>query len=275
MNTSHPLGVSHADILRLEILKSTIMLCTASENKITSQASGILFQLADYHFILTCAHCVHCNIPFYLTRGGEPVVPRPIEKAMVTIGEKSNVAIVDLALIEINQELVDWLLPFHRFINITEIDIKPSARRAKYLVAGYPVAMTYANEKEHLVTTQSLGYVTGLYEGKLHQETEYNPKAHIVLSYQNKCFGPEGEYSICPPPGLSGCGIWRLTDSETVENWKPEDVKLVAIQHRYNAKRNYIMGTWIGLAMKMIWDRYEKLRPSLNLIFPSKRETYM
>jgi hypothetical protein len=275
-NAGANVGVIPAEIVRRNIGKCTIALYTAAEGRVVLERSGVLFQLGDRHFVVTCGHNMEerylkHKLPLFVVPPGEAVYPIPVEHAMITVGEGVG-AVVDLALIELPPDTVNILLPGHRFISVVEIDAVPSFRRAMYLVAGYPTALTDVDENQHLVTTRSLAYVTGPYEGELRPNTEYNPDTHIVLSYRTNCIGAEGEPSTCPPPfGMSGCGIWRLTEGESMENWKPEDAKLVAIQHRYDRERNYVMGTWIGLAMRGIWDRYETLRPAMTLAFPPKR----
>jgi hypothetical protein len=105
-----------------------------------------------------------------------------------------------------------------------------------------------------------------LHRGELHPKTEYDPSIHVVLNYGKEAIGQNDELSGVPHPGgLSGCGIWRLSNDANWENWKPEDVRLVAIQHRYDKDRDYVMGSWVRLAMQMVWDRYEELRPAMQL----------
>ena len=266
-----PVPTSPEEALRLRIMTSTIPLYTRLGEEV-NQASGVLFRLADRLFIVTCAHFLHRNQPLFIVRAGEAMEPRSLDGAMVTVGERNNVAVVDLGLIELPPEMADWLLPVHRFIDLTEIDATPSNRQGTYLVAGDPVAMTDADTEHRVLTTKPLAYVTGPYRGTPQPGTEYNPDVHIALIYRTDCFGPEGQPLTCvTPPGMSGCGIWRLTEGEAVKHCNPEDARLVAIQHRYSATGNYVFGSWIGLAMRMVWDRYEGLRPAMTLVFPSRR----
>ena len=70
--------------------------------------------------------------------------------------------------------------------------------------------------------------------------------------------------------GMSGCGLWRIVPDSKVEmeKWTADKVRLVAIQHRWNAKRHYILGTWVSYAIGLIWKEYPSLREGMMLSLP-------
>ena len=265
--------LSPIDRCRWEIGRATLPLYTVSQDQIVQERSGVLFQLADCHFILTCSHDLQENyldykLPIYLSPLEENATPIPLGRAVVTQSDPES---VDIALIELRSEVVEQLLTRHRFLNISDVDVNAAALRGTYLVAGYPRAMTVRNASDHTVTTTAMGYVTGLFDGELNPNTKYNPQIHIILRY-NKDSSVESNGTVSPSPhpiGMSGCGIWRIADSETATVVMPENVRLVAIQHRYNKDRHYIIGSWLRFAMHMIWKHYERLRPVMSgLVLP-------
>ncbi|MGA2798380.1 MAG: hypothetical protein ABSE63_12425 [Thermoguttaceae bacterium] len=176
---------------------------------------------------------------------------------------------MDLAVIELCQSVVEQLLVTNRFVGIAEIDLLAYAQPAFYLILGFPSEDTEVNYIERDIKTKGLWYVTFLYRGKLNPHSNFNPDIHLLLNFEKTGLAHDGETSKIPHPrGLSGCGIWRLTESESWENWKPEHMKLVAIQHRYDEHRNYVMGSWVRHAMQMVWHRYKELRPGMQIQIP-------
>jgi hypothetical protein len=176
---------------------------------------------------------------------------------------------VDLAVIELERDVVEKLLPTNRFISIAEMDVQTLVRPAFYLLDGFPSEDTTMDEERHGVKTMGLWYVTVLHRGELHPNTKYDPRIHLVLNFGKEAVGQDGERSAVPhPSGMSGCGIWRLTNAENWENWTPEDVKLVAIQHSYDPERDYVMGSWVQLAIQILWHCCEDLRPAMQIEVP-------
>ena len=67
------------------------------------------------------------------------------------------------------------------------------------------------------------------------------------------------------PRGISGCGIWRLHQAgEDAAGWSLGRVKLVAIEHRYNADLHVLRGTRIRYVNRILHDCFPELRPEMN-----------
>jgi hypothetical protein len=255
-----------------EIAKATMPLYALSDGKLSLERSGVLLRVAERHFMLTCAHDIRDRfikhkLPAYLGRMTEETshLIRLTNCPMVRV----ETDCVDLAVIELAKDVVEQLLPTNRFISISEMDLRPVPLPGCYLVLGFPTVDTTMDEAGRGVKTLGLWYVTVLHRGELHPNTKYDSRIHIVLNYGKEAIGENEEPSVVPHPGgLSGCGIWRLTNDENWDNWKPEDVKLVAIQHRYDKDRDYVMGSWVHLAIQMIWHRCEDLRPAMQIVLP-------
>ena len=258
-----------------EIAKATVPFYTVLGGNVCQERSGVLFRVGERHFIVTCAHKMRerykkDKLPAYLGRMTDQISrPIPLKNCM-TVRIEGNC--VDLAVIELTKDVVEQLLPTNRFIGITEMDLQTIARPAFYLVWGFPSEDTTIDDTGRGVKTMGLWYVTVLHRGERNPNTEYDPSIHVVLNYGKEAVGQDGKPSSVPyPGGLSGCGIWRLTNDENWENWKPEDVKLAAIQHRYDERRDYVMGSWVRFAMREVWHRYEDLRPAMEIVVPDQR----
>lgn len=269
-----PIPKERLDECAAEIAKATVPLYALSQGKLSLERSGVLFRVAERHFMLTCAHDIRKHfikhkLPAYigrLTEGASPLI-HLANCPMVRV-EKNC---VDLAVIELANDVVEQLRLTNRFISIVEMDLRAVACPACYLVLGFPSVDTTMDKAGRGVKTLGLWYLTVLHRGELNPFSEYNPDIHLVLNYGREALGQDGNPSSVPHPGgLSGCGIWRVSNDENWENWKPEDVKLVAIQHRYDGQRDYIMGSWVRLAMQMVWHRCAELRPAMQIVIPGQ-----
>jgi len=70
--------------------------------------------------------------------------------------------------------------------------------------------------------------------------------------------------------GVSGCGIWRVIGLQgSIDRWKPDHCKLVAIQHRYYEKPGYLHTTWIQHAIRRVFDDYPDLRSASRIVYPN------
>ena len=241
-----------------------------SQGKFLQERSGVLFRLGERHFVLTCAQMreryTKHKLPAYLGRMTEEPSGTIRLKNCKAIRVENNG--VDLAVIELTEDVVEQLLPTNRFIGIAEMDVQALARPAFYLVNGFPSEDTTMDETGRGIKTMGLWYVTVSHRGE-HPNTKYDPRIHLVLNFGREAIGQDGKCSVVPyPGGLSGCGIWRLTNAENWENFSPQDVKLVAIQHSYDPERHYVMGSWVQFAMQIVWHRCADLRPAMQIVVP-------
>jgi hypothetical protein len=260
--------------LAAEIAKTTVPFYTVSEGKVCQERSGVLFRLGQRYFILTCAH----DLSDIYTKHGLPAFIGPMDSestGLIRLKTWESLCLetrgMDVAVITLSNDAVEQLRVTNHFVSMAEMDLEATACPANYLVLGFPRSETTVDDERRRVNTTWAWYVTGLHRGELNPNAEYDPKAHVVLGFGKDAVDDNEMPAVPPRPlGLSGCGIWRLTKGETWDDWRPEDVKLVAIQHAYSARRGYVKGSWVRLAMQMLWYRYEALRPAMKLIFPGQ-----
>ena len=50
--------------------------------------------------------------------------------------------------------------------------------------------------------------------------------------------------------------------------WNADKIRLVAIQHSWDDRRQYIKGTWITYALRLIWECYPSLQEGMKLAYP-------
>jgi len=269
-----PAELSPKEKCQWEICLATVPFYGLREGEVKQNGSGVLFRLAEKHFILTGAHHLKGplfhEIPYFIGPAGD--MGGLIEIGGATTSLFKDEA-VDIAAVELSADAVDRLGSVRRFLNILDLDCDPKPVEGSYLLAGYPYAYTEPDDAG-VVQTRALRYLTDIYRGQLAAGSVYDADRHILLGFDEQCVDEQGGACSAPhPEGTSGCGIWRFEVDAQGQAWRPEDVKLVAIQHRYYASLKYVMGTWVQFAMSLLWKEYEELRPAMQLRYREWRTT--
>src|SRR5262249_55865996 len=81
---------------------------------------------------------------------------------------------------------------------------------------------------------------------------------------------PQGTLIDLPDPrGISGGGIFRMTQpGEALEEWTPEDVKLVGVVHEWNLKLAVLEGTHMRVVLQLLLDAYPGVRSAMEINYP-------
>ena len=112
---------------------------------------------------------------------------------------------------------------------------------ATYLLMGYPLASSKADETSQTIFSDATRHVTQIHRGEI---DDRDAEADILLAYPVEAIDSDGNKTKVPHPrGISGCRIWRLKKpGKPLALWKPEDKKLVAIEHRWKSKKPLFAG---------------------------------
>ncbi len=254
---------------RKKLSLATIPFYGLQDKQFKPNGSGVLLQIADTHFVLTAAHHLEGplrhQIPYYTAPVDLLAPPISLHDAIVTVSRNE---VLDVAVLELAAEVVEQLLPVRNFLRLKDIDTRPAPIPGTYLVMGFPCAYTHTNEQTRIIQAEPLPFVTGIFTGEP-LPGSYDPQAHILLEYSRECLDHHGKPSESPhPEGMSGCGIWRLAEDAKGDDIHSQKKCLVAIQHRYFGKRDYIKGTWAVHALCLIAEQYEELRPAMSIQLP-------
>ena len=154
-----------------------------------------------------------------------------------------------------------------------EVDVfDPQDRDSAYAIYGYPSAGFTRDLDSNKRGYEPLLYGTSLCQrdvGALHPP--HDPKVGYLLNFsQQYCVRLDGGSGVPKnPKGISGCGIWRIiVDAAAADRWKPDDVRLVGIEHGWMAEKHYVRGTRIRYAIAMILKKYPELRPVVEISRP-------
>jgi hypothetical protein len=254
------------------IAAATVPIYGFQDNQVKQDRTGVLFQIADSHFIMTAAHgldgILREQIPLLADFSKKHRIPIPLVKARFHYTEEKNGR--DVAAIELPPSIVAEFLPERRFLTMADVDTEPRPQNSLYLVFGFPNA--WYRRIEDVQTTDSLCFLGSIYDEKLNPDTFFDTAVHITLGFDQRCQNVlTQEEKILPKiHGISGCGIWRLINysAAQIDGWNPSKIRLVAIQHRWFERSKYIQGTWITYVLRLIWDKYPSLREAMKLTYP-------
>jgi len=266
------------ELIADDVTRSTVAVF-GHGNGVTQQfGSGVLFKIANRHFVLTAAHVVDHGtihkIPFAISpvKPGEP----PIQltgvdtgTTPVPSGRKENDPHMrdddplDVGFVELTSEMVARTCGEARFATLDEVDTTDGLLQGCYLIYGFPCKFSAVNEKTRIAYSQAFRYLTDLYD---EPTDRFDPAAEIRLKYPEVGMTYEQRRIQVPnPKGMSGCGIWRIMDMKPPSMWTRSDVKLAAIDHMWHGQRRYIQGTRLRVLMFMLYRNYPDLRLSMDL----------
>jgi hypothetical protein len=167
--------------------------------------------------------------------------------------------------------VVEKLLETKEFLTHSDVTLNDDRENSCYVVFGYPTEWSVIPTENSLLSIP-LVFVTRRYKGELHPDAFYDPRVHIVLELNQSAISvADGSLQRLPSlRGVSGCGIWRVCEwsRKGFEHWRPEQVSLVAIQHRFFRKRKYIQGTWVAYVLALIKEKYPDVSAAMNIVYP-------
>lgn len=221
--------------------------------------TGVLLAIADQGFLITAAHnlkqITDHGIPLYVTS------PKQGQGGIQLIGKlhATEEDTIDVAVIELSKETKVTLDDAGaRFLRVTDVDNQAAPTPGLYLVRGYPIACNHS----------PFTYSTVLFRGEPPADSEYpfDPSFHLLLDHSRYLQDRAGDEFLSPKiVGMSGCGIWRLTQRSKSElsSWMPDERRLVAIQTKCKYG-SYMKGTWVKHAFGLIFDRCPQLRKVMS-----------
>lgn len=261
------------DNCRHHVDRVSVALYGLQNERVVRDRTGVLYRVADHHFILTAAHdlrgIVQNHIPLFLltdTRSDPiPLVDCKFHTTEVDDGR-------DVAAIKLSDDCVDAIGNARDFLPHSRVDLCDDSD-GFYLVFGYPEAWTTKSPQGE-VSSQPLVFLTQCYDGKRHSTVFFDERVHIALRFETNAAEIRSGNAIRLPAlsGISGCGIWRVGDcgGQTPSCWSPEQIRLVALQHRLMTVEcgTYLQGTLIRYVLSLIRDNYPVLQPAMSLVYP-------
>ncbi len=261
---------------------ATVPIYGVQNEQVRKNRTGVLFRIADRHFIFTAAHdlrkIIREDIQLYVDFSRTHRVPIPLGGARfhtTEVESSRDMPARDIAVVALPECVVADFLPDRQFLTMADVEREPRATEGIYAVVGHPNAW-YRNING-VQKTDGLCFLATPYQGETNPDTLFDPTVYLALDFDQNMFDAfSGEEKQVPAiEGMSGCGLWRIVGFETpasykidIDNWSAAKVRLVGIQHARSKTRPYIRGTWIDYGISLILEQYPALRKVAQLEYP-------
>lgn len=181
--------------------------------------SGVLIFADNKCLIVTASHVTSDfdNNPLFVTsvKGIIPIVGDLRETDLDK--DKST----DLAYIILDDQIAAILVQSYEFIPVNKILHSHKALRSnQYLVVGYPEVNIRADAAERKVYAGSSIFLLTMSLDKVYEYYKLDEDKHFVLDFAGKGLDLETDEKsgkIADPYGMSGCGLWLLTEKPNLD----------------------------------------------------------
>jgi hypothetical protein len=267
------------------IQRHSVSIIAYYSGQMHQHATGTLVQFSGYHFLITAAHAIehydkaknsYPDLCLFIDNGNsEGLVPLLNESyhATQTVRDPENSRLLldgdrddlwDIGLWELDRKAVDALTT-KRFLNRASISITDDLTNGVYFLAGIPCSWTHANSAAKSMNLRWFRYIT-------HPYPEWDTLPNFDDRFQMAlCLGDDPQLPA-QMEGISGCAIWKLTDSPLDTEWNVDNAKVVAIQTCVYSDRTHkaIRGTKWQWVIPVLTDMHPEIRDAFNLWLPGK-----
>ncbi len=269
-----------------EIARTTVALFRHASGDADHYGSGVLLQVEGTRFLVTAAHvsdeffCERWRQIFFGTPNEDDVIPvitvRYCRSKKQTDPNREDDPL-DLAVLELRQDIADRLAPFMRFATLSDLELDPvKLKDGRYMVIGYPEFRAAKDEMDQTIVAQVLPYFTGLYDMERVPAPNFSPADHIVLDVNrmDEADGAGDRLDLDQTHGISGGGMWRILDEDQpIESLDWRQARLVAIMTDRSVPEvmgpvQYLRGTKIKRVINFIYEGWPDLRPAIEAAIP-------
>jgi hypothetical protein len=244
------------------ILKSTCQLFLCSYGEIKPHGCAVLFSCNSKFYCLSNSHVLnkikypeifflHNRIKPFLLEGGIMFSERNLTASNDTF---------DVGIMELAPHVVEKIKDNHTFLVIDKIEYSVSMLENNVtMIAAYPEENTNFNSETNVLDFNPLIVRTVPFV-KDCSSLGFPKLYHHVVKYPKKSFIETStkETFIAPfPHGMSGSGLWLLTD-ENEFDYKPV---LIGILSEYRHSRSLIFATKIDLFLSIIQQLFDSTLP--------------
>ena len=174
----------------------------------------------------------------------------------------------DLAVCELDIESQRFLSKFYNFINGSAINFDYNPKSVKnFLIVGFPWRKTKFNYVKQKMKVTPFKLLTDIYENDLLGELKTLGDQNLILRYpQRKILNSKSGFfkKAVNPEGLSGCGVWHLTNilAKDVSNVRANLAGIIIRQDEHT--HQYIIATRIHIVSEMLRVYFDlNFKPSM------------
>jgi len=225
---------------------------------------GVLLQIADVPFLLSCAHVLKVASE----KDARLLTPSTDRTPLVVLtgvdfGWTEDERI-DLGFAMLPADIAALIPPEKRFLRLSDLELDRQVRPGVYSVSGYPQETTDRDLVRANINSSAVSFTSFLSDRRVDDHID---GVTIALTFEENVIGDAAGERARPPSfkGISGCGIWRLAamDAPAPQKWAPEHVKLVGIEH--GVLPTAIKGSLVAELIALIKGKFPALAPCIEL----------
>lgn len=122
----------------------------------------------------------------------------------------------DLAYISLHDQVAAILVQSYQFVPLNKIIHSHKALRSnQYLVVGYPEVNIHVDAEQRKIISGTSIFLLTMSTEKVYEYHKLDEERHYVLDFAGKGIDLETDEKsgkIADPYGMSGCGLWLLTE---------------------------------------------------------------
>jgi hypothetical protein len=231
-------------------------------------SSSILLKWEQNYFLVTCAHTLRRYKPTelglifnrtFLTLGGQPII---------TKSDNIDTDKIDIGVYHLDEVFLEKLDANFFFYDLKNFDFDyDDTSGDDYLVVGYPITRAKVRPDKNKILLRPFLFKTNLStDTKLYIKTHTRPDANFLLNYQKKKIKdliPNNIVKGPEPNGLSGCGVWKITQSS--HEFESIIYHPIGIIIEYYREHNILIGTRLRVIT-------ECLRQAFNIDIPTSKK---
>ena len=244
-----------------KINNHTIPIFRSINGELKAHGTGVLILYEDKHFLISAAHVLEdkfINEIVIQTSDNSLRELGPHQKVITSLHETTNRDDdkIDVGvIIFLDSETLNDLKDNYDFLNYqkTVPNHIPNKDDFNYIILGYPEVKTKVDPLNKEIESQIFIFFTKISEFIFFEKYGCNKEDHIFIDFPKKLEKLNEENKIekiYRPEGISGCGLWYLSQ-DTSTGLKKIDYSLIGIMIEYRIKYARVM---IGVKFKFIDD---------------------
>ncbi|MGN3705374.1 hypothetical protein [Achromobacter xylosoxidans] len=221
--------------------------------------SATCIELRGVRYLLTAAHVLmDCDWELRNPRAigvvfrEDGAANNAFVSRILAVGGKPQDSL-DIALLELSAEGADEIASAKEFLPEMRVLEGGSADQSRlFAVFGAPKDWSPGSRVKRTFTAGPMCYVT---VSCAPFPSHLDPSQDIALEYEkssNISPSQEGTVEAPDPHGVSGGGIWLISQSQEGVLWDPNGSKLIGVQSRWNEKDGYVRGTQVQCAFALL-----------------------
>jgi len=218
--------------------------------------TGVLVFANNKCLIITAAHVTadFDNTPLFVT-SNKGIIPIVGNLRETDIGKDKT---TDLAYIILDDAIASILVQTYDFLPISKILHSHVPINAnQYLVVGYPEVNIRAVKEEKTIYAGSSIFLLTMSKEEVYEFYKFDKNKDYILDFAGKGIDlqtDEKSGKIQDPYGMSGCGLWLLTEKPTVDTIQLQ-YHLIGIMTQFRkGKYHCLIGNRIEIVMSALID---------------------